>query len=68
MTTQTVHSRAWFEQQVQEAKDDINQWPAWMREGLVVATASFPYVGDEEVEGSQSQNSKHVAKPSLMKS
>jgi hypothetical protein len=41
-----THSREWFLKQVANARDDIAQWPEWMKEGSRVATASFPRVGD----------------------
>lgn len=39
-----MHSREWFLQQRENARNDIERWPEWMKEGRTVATAHFQRV------------------------
>jgi hypothetical protein len=41
-----THSAEWFNAKIEETRKHIKeQWPDWMKETSVVATASFPKLG-----------------------
>lgn len=47
-----THSREWFLQQIASAKRNVEEeWPSWMKEAKMVATASFPKIGETQHEG-----------------
>jgi hypothetical protein len=57
-----THSREWFLKQVANARDDIAQWPDWMKEGRRIATASFPQVGEDKKKGVETERLQGVKK------